>query len=175
MSCFALETTLPTLPEHGSYWVAPTACVIGKVALSANSSIWFGAILRGDNEPIHIGEGSNVQDGSVLHTDPGYPLTIGKNCTIGHRAILHGCLIGDGSLVGMGTTVMNGAVIGECSLVGAGALVTEGKKFPARSLIMGVPARFVSQLDDAEVARLQLSASRYIENANRFRQGLRCL
>ncbi|SHI31683.1 gamma carbonic anhydrase family protein [Wenxinia saemankumensis] len=156
-------------------WVAPGAHVIGKVILSAHASVWFGATIRGDNEPITVGEGSNVQENCVFHTDMGYPLTIGADCTIGHKAMLHGCTIGDGTLIGMGATVLNGAVIGQGCLIGAGALVTEGKRIPDGSLVLGAPGRVVRPLDDEAIAALRASAAHYRENARRFRAGLRPL
>ena len=158
---------------NGSFhFVADNAQVIGEIVLEEGVGIWFGAVLRGDNEPIRIGEGSNVQENCVLHTDMGFPLTIGKGCTIGHTAILHGCTIGDNSLVGMGAIVLNGAVIGKNCLVGAGALVTEGKSFPDNSLIVGSPARAVRTLDGDAEAMLKLSAAHYVENARRFSSDL---
>lgn len=146
--------------------------MIGRVRLAAGVGIWFGAVLRGDNEWITIGEGSNIQEGCVLHTDMGYPLTIGANCTIGHRAILHGCTIGENSLVGMGATVLNGAKIGRNSLVGANALVTEGKEFPDNSLIVGSPARAVRTLDDKAAAGITASAQAYVQRWRQFAAGL---
>ena len=140
--------------------------------LGRNAGIWFGAVIRGDNEPIVIGADSNVQEHAVMHTDPGFPLTIGIGCTIGHRATLHGCTIGANSLVGMGAIILNGARIATNCLVGAGALVTEGKEFPARSLIVGSPAKAIRTLDDAAIERLKLSAAHYVENGRRFRLGL---
>lgn len=154
-------------------WAAPDANIIGKVRLLGASSVWFGATLRGDNEWIEVGAGSNVQESSVLHTDMGYPLTIGANCTIGHKAMLHGCTIGDQSLIGMGATVLNGAVIGKGCLIGAGALVTEGKIIPDGSLVMGAPGRVVRTLDEAAIAGLLASAEGYQRNARRFAEGLR--
>ncbi|MBY0136984.1 gamma carbonic anhydrase family protein [Paracoccus yeei] len=156
----------------GDAWVAPDAQVMGRVVLEAGASVWFGAVLRGDNEEIRVGCGSNVQDLTVCHTDMGHPLTIGADCTIGHRAILHGCTIEDGVLIGMGATVMNGARIGAGSLVGAGALVPEGKVIPPGSLVMGAPGRIVRELDAEARARLLKSAEGYRRNAVRFRQGL---
>ncbi len=156
-------------------WVAPDANVIGRVVLEAASSIWFGATLRGDNEVIRVGAGSNVQEASVLHTDMGHPLTIGADCTIGHKAMLHGCTIGDGSLIGMGATVLNGAVIGRGCLIGACALITEGKVIPDFSLVMGSPGRVVRVLDADAQARLLASAHSYAANARRFRAGLRAV
>lgn len=161
-------------PQLGQgVWIAPDAQLIGRVAIEDGASVWWGAVLRGDNEEIRVGPGSNVQDGCVLHTDPGFPLTIGADVTVGHRAILHGCTVCDGALVGMGATVMNGAVIGAGSLVGAGALVPEGRRIPPGSLVMGAPARVVRTLDDAAVATLRESAARYRANAARFRATLR--
>ena len=153
-------------------WIAPNASLVGKVVLEAGVNIWFGAVLRGDTEVIHIGAGSNVQDNAVLHTDTGFPLAVGANCTLGHAVIMHGCTVGDGSLIGMGSTVMNGAKIGKASLVGAGALVTEGKVFPDRSLIMGRPAKLVRSLTDDEVAGILASAAQYRRNADRFAASL---
>ncbi|MDT8855633.1 gamma carbonic anhydrase family protein [Paracoccaceae bacterium Fryx2] len=168
---YALEGLVPEIDPEA--WVAPDANLIGRVKLAAGVSIWFGATLRGDNEPILVGAGSNVQESCVLHTDMGYPLTIGADCTIGHRAMLHGCTIGDGSLIGMGATVLNGAVIGRGCLIGAGALVTEGKEIPDGSLVMGAPGRVVRVLDAQAQARLLASAAGYRANMRRFRDGLR--
>ncbi|NEY88845.1 gamma carbonic anhydrase family protein [Tabrizicola oligotrophica] len=156
-------------------WIAPTAVLIGNVIVGPRANIWFGAVLRGDNEPIVVGEGSNIQENSVLHTDMGYPLTIGANCTIGHKAMLHGCTIADGSLIGMGATLLNGAKIGAGSLVGACALVTEGKDIPPGSLVMGAPAKVVRELDEAAQARLLKSAAGYQANARRFAAGMKPL
>ena len=172
MPLYALDGLRPKLPAADRYWIAPNAQVIGKVALGEDCGIWFGATLRGDTEWITIGARSNIQEGSTLHTDYGFPLDIGEDCTIGHNAILHGCTIGAGSLIGMGAIILNGAKIGAGSLVGAGALVTEGKEFPERSLIVGSPARASRTLDDAAVARLLDSARRYVENGRRFAAGL---
>ena len=172
MTLYALDGLAPTVPENGDYWIAPDAQVIGNVTLEAASSIWFGAVLRGDNELIHLGTGSNIQENSVLHTDPGFALTIGKGCTIGHRVMLHGCTIGDNSLIGMGAIVLNGAVIGNNCLIGAGALITEGKVIPDGSLVMGAPGKVVRQLDDAAIAGLGMSAKMYQANMARFRAGL---
>jgi len=156
-------------------WIAPGAHVIGDVVLEDEAGIWFGAVLRGDNEVIRVGRGSNIQENCVLHTDIGFPLTIGADCTIGHKAMLHGCTIGDGSLIGMSATVLNGAVIGQGCLIGAGALVTEGKVIPDGSLVMGAPGRVVRSLDGAARAGLLASAEGYRANAARFRAGLRAL
>jgi carbonic anhydrase/acetyltransferase-like protein (isoleucine patch superfamily) len=172
MPLYSLEGRAPEVPPAGHYWLAPDAHVIGAVRLASDVGIWFGAVLRGDTELIDIGRGSNVQEGCVLHTDPGFPLTVGADCTIGHRAILHGCTVGDGALIGMGATVLNGARIGAGSLVGANALVTEGKEFPERSLIVGSPAKAVRTLDDEAAARLVEAARRYVENWRRFARGM---
>ncbi len=170
MALWKLDGIAPEL-ETGA-WVAPTAELIGRVRLKRDASAWFGAVLRGDNEWIEIGERTNIQDMSMLHTDMGFPLTIGADCTIGHKVTLHGCTIGSNTLIGMGATILNGAKIGNNCLVGAGALVTEGKEFPDNSLIVGVPARAQRQLDDAAVARLKKSADGYVRNAKRFAEGL---
>ena len=175
MPLYALDDRTPTLPAGDRCWIAPDAHVIGSVILGEDVGIWFGATLRGDNEPITVGARSNIQEGVVVHTDPGKPATIGEGCTIGHGAIVHGCTIGDNSLVGMGATVLNGAVIGKNSLVGAGALVTEGKVFPDNSLIVGAPAKAVRELDADAIARLARSADAYVGNAARFRKGLSAL
>lgn len=168
MALYALGNAEPVLPPKGSYWIAPDASVIGKVILEKDAGIWFGAVLRGDNEPITIGTGSNVQDGVMIHTDMGFPATIGSNCTIGHHAIIHGCKIGKTSLIGMGATILNGAVIGNNCLVGANALITEGKTFPDNTLIVGTPAKAVRHLSADEVDGLRQSAKRYVENWKRF-------
>ncbi|MDF0600499.1 gamma carbonic anhydrase family protein [Psychromarinibacter sp. C21-152] len=175
MTLYALGELEPQLPEDGDYWIAPDANVIGQVILHTGASVWFGATLRGDNEPITVGAGSNVQENTVMHTDPGYPLTIGADCTIGHKAMLHGCTIGDGALIGMGATVLNGARIGAGCLIGAGALITEGKEIPPRSLVMGAPGKLVRELDDAAAAGLLASAAHYRERMRRFRAELRAL
>jgi carbonic anhydrase/acetyltransferase-like protein (isoleucine patch superfamily) len=173
MPLYALDDFAPAVPPEGTYWVAPDASVIGKVSLGAGVGVWFGAVLRGDNEPIAVGEGSNLQEHVMVHTDPGFPATIGRGCTIGHRAIIHGCTIGDNTLIGMGAIVLNGAVIGNNCLIGAGALVTEGKVIPDNSLVVGMPAKVARTLDEAAVAKLRLSAERYTANALRFAAGLR--
>lgn len=173
MPLYAIDEHTPEVPGEGRYWVAPDAHVIGKVRLGLDVGIWFGAVLRGDNELIDIGEGSNVQEHALCHTDPGAPLTVGAHCTIGHHAILHGCTIGENSLVGMGATVLNHARIGKNSLVGANALVTEGKEFPDNALIVGAPARVVRTLDEEAMLALRGSAQRYVENWRRYAAGLR--
>lgn len=173
MTIYALDGVAPELPEEGACWIAASADVIGRVRLERNASIWFNAVLRGDNELIWLGEGSNIQDGCVLHTDMGSPLTIGKNCTIGHKAMLHGCTIGDNSLIGIGATVLNDAVIGKNCLIGAHSLVPEGKVIPDNSLVMGAPGRVVRELDEAAIARLTKAASNYVRNWQRFAKGMR--
>lgn len=170
---YTLDGIAPVI--RPSAWVAPDANIIGRVVLEAETSVWFGATLRGDNEEIRIGAGSNVQEACVLHTDLGYPLTVGENCTIGHRAMLHGCTIGDGSLIGMGATILNGARIGRGCLIGAGALITEGKDIPDGSLVMGSPGKVIRILDTEARERLLLSARGYRANAQRFARGLRAL
>jgi carbonic anhydrase/acetyltransferase-like protein (isoleucine patch superfamily) len=173
MPIYSLDGINPVLPEPGRYWIAPDAHVIGRVRLGLDVGIWFGAVLRGDNELIDVGEGTNIQEACMLHTDAGAPLTIGAGCTIGHHAILHGCSIGDNSLVGMGATVLNHVQIGANCLVGANALLTEGKAFPNNSLIVGSPAKAVRTLDEGAVERLRWSARHYVENWQRFAQGLK--
>ena len=153
-------------------WIAPACHLIGKVTVEDRASIWFGTTIRGDNERITVGHGSNVQENCVLHTDMGFPLTIGTNCTIGHKAMLHGCTIDDNSLIGMGATVLNGAKIGKNCLIGAGALITEGKVIPDGSLVMGI-GKIVRQLDDVAIQGLTASALHYQENAARYRDGLK--
>ncbi|RYG92124.1 gamma carbonic anhydrase family protein [Loktanella sp. IMCC34160] len=173
MSLYSLNGFAPTLPADGDYWIAPDAHVIGKVVLESASSVWFGCTLRGDNETITIGAGSNVQENCIMHTDPGFPLTIGAGCTIGHKAMLHGCTIGDNSLIGMGATVLNGARIGKNCLIGAGALVTEGKEIPDGSLVVGAPGKVIRALDEKAIEGLRRSALNYQANMRRFRDGLR--
>ena len=173
MPIYSLDGLAPELPADGRFWIAPDAHVIGNVQLGEDVGIWFGATLRGDNELISIGAGSNIQEACVLHTDPGAPVTVGTGCTIGHKAILHGCTIGDNSLVGMGAIVLNHARIGANCLVGAGALVTEGKTFPDNSLIVGTPARAIRVLDEESIAALRRSAQHYVENWKRFAGGLK--
>jgi carbonic anhydrase/acetyltransferase-like protein (isoleucine patch superfamily) len=169
---FILGEESPQVPDDGEYWIAPSACVVGKVILKRNASIWFGAVLRGDNDPIVVGENSNVQDHAVLHTDPGVPLEVGANVTIGHRAMIHGATIGDGSLIGIGAILLNGARIGRNCIIGAGALVTEGKAIPDNSLAIGAPARVVREVTEAERQMLAASARHYVENWKRYRLGL---
>ncbi|MCP5082393.1 MAG: gamma carbonic anhydrase family protein [Alphaproteobacteria bacterium] len=175
MTLYVLDGVEPELPEDGDYWVAPSADVIGKVKLESGASVWFGAIVRGDNELIIISEGANVQDASVLHTDPGYPLVLGKNVTVGHRAMLHGCVVGENSLIGMGATVLNGAVIGKNAVIGAGALVVEGKAIPDNALVVGIPGKVVRTLSDEEAAAMAYAGPHYVENQRRYRKGLKAL
>ena len=170
---YELDGIRPTIGQD--VWIAPGAHVMGKVVLEDEAGIWFGATLRGDNEPIHIGRGTNLQENVVCHTDMGYPLTVGPDCTIGHKAMLHGCTIGAGTLIGMGATILNGAVIGDGCLIGAGALVTEGKIIPDGSLVMGAPGKVVRTLDDEARARLLKSAEGYRANARRFLKGLKAV
>ncbi len=167
---YALDGVSPTLGKD--VWVAPNASVIGDVTLAVNASVWFGVVIRCDNEPITIGKDTNIQDNAVLHSDPGMPLTIGEGVTVGHKAMLHGCTIGDNSLIGIGATVLNGAVIGNNCIVGAHALITEGKIIPDNSLVVGSPGRVVKSLGEAQEQMLKMSALHYVENAKRFRGGL---
>ncbi len=172
MPLYRLADRVPQTPAPDRYWLAPDANVIGSVTIGDGVGIWFGATLRGDNEPVTVGRGSNIQEGVTVHSDPDFPATIGEYCTIGHHAIVHGCTIGDNTLVGMGATILNGAKIGKNSLVGANALVTEGREFPDNSLIVGSPARAIRTLDDESAATLRLSAEKYVENWKRFSRDL---
>jgi carbonic anhydrase/acetyltransferase-like protein (isoleucine patch superfamily) len=173
MAIYELNGQAPDLPASGNYFIAETATVIGKVRLREGASVWFGAVLRGDNEWIEIGENSNVQDNATCHSDLGFPLTVGKNCTIGHNVVLHGCTLEDRALVGMGAIVMNGARIGRSSIVGAGAVITEGKEFAEHSLIIGAPARVIRTLDPAQVAAMGSAAKFYVGNGPRYKNGLK--
>lgn len=173
MTVYALGDSKPQLPPEGEYWVAPSASVIGNVILHANASVWFGATLRGDNDPIVVGPDSNVQDGGVLHTDLGSPLTLGRGVTVGHQAMLHGCEVGDYSLIGIGAVVLNGVRIGRNCIIGANALITEGKVIPDNSLVMGQPGKVVRDRDPAHIAVLQMSAEHYVQNWKRFAAGLK--
>ena len=158
MSLFELNGDQPRLPPAGEFWVAPSATLIGRVILKPGASVWFGAVVRGDNEWIEIGENSNVQDGAVLHTDPGSPLVLGRNVTVGHMAMLHGCRVGDNSLIGIGAVVLNNARIGSNCLIGAGSLIPEGREIPDNALVMGAPGKVVRMLDDEQAVRLRRSA-----------------
>ena len=173
MTLYRLDGAEPLVDPTA--WIAPACHLIGKVVIGAKASVWFGSTLRGDNEEIVLGDGSNIQENCVLHTDMGFPLRIGAGCTIGHKAMLHGCTIGDNSLIGMGATVLNGAVIGKNCLIGAGALITEGKVIPDGSLVVGAPGKVIRQLDAAAIAGLTASALHYQENAARFAAGLETL
>lgn len=168
MPIYAFNGHIPTYDDVKTNWIAPDATVVGQIHLGENVSLWFGVVLRGDNELIKIGSNTNVQEHCIMHTDYGFPLTIGEGCTIGHRAMLHGCSIGDNSLIGIGAIILNGAKIGNNCLIGAGALVTERKEFPDNSLIVGSPARVVRQLDDAAVERLKESARNYVAKSHAF-------
>ncbi|WP_170751194.1 gamma carbonic anhydrase family protein [Ruegeria lacuscaerulensis] len=171
MTIYALGDHAPQL--HQDTWVAPDANLIGKVVLEEGASVWFCSTLRADHEEIRVGEGSNVQENCVMHVDPGFPLTIGKNCTIGHKVMLHGCSIGENSLIGMGAIILNGAKIGKNCLIGAGALITEGKEIPDNSLVMGSPGKVIRQLDDAAAQKLTLSALHYQSNMRKFRDTMK--
>jgi len=171
MTVYALDDARPDISEEGC-WVAPTAAVIGRIVMHARSSVWFGAVLRGDNEPITLGEESNVQDNAVLHTDMGFPLTLGRGVTVGHQAMLHGCTVGDYSLIGIGATILNGARIGKHCIIGAHALITEGKEIPDGSVVMGSPGKVVKSIDDGVAELLKASADHYAENAARYAAAL---
>lgn len=175
MPLYALAGLTPKTPGPDRYWIAPDAIVIGKVEIGDDVGIWFGSVLRGDNELIAIGKGTNIQEGTMVHTDPAFPVTIGEGCTIGHHAIIHGCTIGNNSLIGMGATVLNGAKIGNNCLVGANALVTEGKEFPDGSLIVGSPAKAIRTLDEPAIEGLRRSARNYVANWQRFARDLKRL
>jgi carbonic anhydrase/acetyltransferase-like protein (isoleucine patch superfamily) len=175
MPIYSLDGIEPELPAEGSYWVAPNAVLIGRVRLLKNASVWFGAVLRGDNDWITVGENSNIQDNSVCHTDPGQPVTLGSNVTVGHKVILHSTEVGDGSLIGMGSTLLNRSRIGCNCLVGANSLIPEGKEFPDGSLVVGAPARVARALDERQMAILKISSEVYVQNYQRFRGGLKRL
>ncbi|MBG6202853.1 carbonic anhydrase/acetyltransferase-like protein (isoleucine patch superfamily) [Labrenzia sp. EL_13] len=172
MPTYALDGRAPDFPQNGDFWIAPNATLIGDIRLREAVSVWFGAILRGDNEPVIVGPRSNVQDGCVFHTDMGYPLTIGADCTIGHNAILHGCTVKDNSLIGMGATVLNGAIIGSNCIIGANALIGEGKEIPDNSLVVGIPGKVVRTLPDEAKDNIRQSAEGYVRNWRRYRDGL---
>lgn len=172
MTIFSLRDDQPQMPD-GFCWVADSAALIGKIIMGEDTSVWFGAVLRGDNEAISVGAGTNIQEQVAMHTDMGFPLIIGRDCTIGHKAMLHGCTIGDNSLVGMSATILNGAVIGKNCLIGAGALVTEGKHIPDNSLVVGTPAKAIRELNVAQIEGLTKSAQHYVEQAKRFAADLK--
>lgn len=172
MPLYTLEGQSPQLPDDNAYWVAPNATLIGRVRLLKNASVWFGAVLRADNDWIIIGENSNVQDNSVIHTDPGLPTVIGSNVTVGHKVILHSTTVGDNSLIGMGSTLLNRSKIGKNCIVGANSLIAEGKEIPDNSLVLGSPARVIKQLGDAQLAMLKMSADVYVKNYQRFRDSM---
>ena len=173
MPIYEIDGQAPEFPGEGQYYVADTAVLIGRVRLKTEASVWFGAVLRGDNEWIELGQRSQIQDNATLHTDPGFPLTIGSNCVIGHNVILHGCTIGDDSLIGMGAIMLNGAKIGKHSLVGAGSVITEGKTFPDHSLIVGAPARAIRTLDEKAAAMIRGGADIYVRRWKQYAQGLK--
>ncbi len=173
MALYELDGVSAETPAEGRYWVAPNAIVIGKVIIEEDASVWFGSVLRGDNEPIRVGARSNIQEACVLHTDPGFPLTIGPDCTIGHMVMLHGCTIGRASLIGIGSIILNGTKIGEECLIGANTLIPEGKEIPPRSMVLGSPGKIVRQLTDEDVARFGGAAGRYVKNWKRYATGLK--
>jgi len=173
MALYELEGTRVSTPGEGRCWVAPNAVVIGKVIIEEDASIWFGSVLRGDNEPIRVGARSNIQEGCVLHTDPGFPLTVGEDCTIGHMVMLHGCTISRGSLIGIGSILLNGVKIGEECLVGANTLIPEGKEIPPRSMVLGSPGKIVRSLTAEDVARFAGAAGRYVKNWKRYAAGFK--
>jgi carbonic anhydrase/acetyltransferase-like protein (isoleucine patch superfamily) len=175
MSLYSLGAARPDLPADDDFWIAPNAVLIGKVVMRPGSSIWFGATLRGDNEPLVIGENSNIQDGAVLHSDMGSPLTVGAGVTVGHMVMLHGCTIGDNSLIGIGAVVLNGARIGRNCLIGAGALIPEGKEIPDNSLVMGAPGKVVREVSEHQAGMLTASALHYVENWRRYRREMTAL
>jgi carbonic anhydrase/acetyltransferase-like protein (isoleucine patch superfamily) len=175
MTIYALGDWTPEFPNEGEFWVAPDADLIGRVRLKKHASVWFGAVLRGDNDWIEVGEGSNVQDNSVIHTDPGQPTVIGANVTVGHKVILHSATVGDNSLIGMGAILLNRSKIGKNCLVGAGAMVTEGKEIPDNSMVIGAPGRVVRQLSEPQLAMLKMSSLVYVQNYQRFRKELKAI
>ena len=173
MPIYELDGQAPEFPGAGEYWIADTATLIGRVRLKRETSVWFGAVLRGDNEWIELGERSQIQDNATLHTDPGFPLTIGSNCVIGHNVILHGCTVGDDSLIGMGAIMLNGVKIGKNSLVGAGSVVAEGKEFPDNSLIVGSPARVIRAVDEKIAKMIRFGANIYVERSKFYAKKLK--
>jgi carbonic anhydrase/acetyltransferase-like protein (isoleucine patch superfamily) len=172
MALYALDKTSVITPAAGTFWVAPNATVLGKVEIGTDASVWFNTVIRGDNELIKIGARSNVQDGCVLHTDPGFPITIGPDSTVGHMVMLHGCTIGSRSLIGIGAIILNGAEIGDDCLIGAGALIPEGKVIPPRSVVMGAPGKVMRELTDQDAARIASGVAGYVRNWKRFAAGL---
>lgn len=172
MALYSLDKTGVITPGAGAFWVAPNAIVLGNVEIGVDASVWFNTVIRGDNERISIGARSNIQDGCVLHTDPGFPLAIGPDSTVGHMVMLHGCTIGRGALIGIGAIILNGAVIGDECLIGAGALIPEGKVIPPRSVVMGAPGKVVRELTDQDAARIALGVANYVRNWKRFASGL---
>ncbi|MBL1431770.1 MAG: gamma carbonic anhydrase family protein [Robiginitomaculum sp.] len=175
MPIYSLGDSKPVLPDNGKYWIAPDAQVIGKVTLLENASLWFGVVARGDMDRLTIGKNSNIQDGTVLHSDAGFPMTVGNGVTVGHKAMLHGCTIGDNSLIGIGSTILNGAVIGKNCLIGAHALITEGKQIPDNSMVVGAPGRIIRKIDDEMAKMLKASADHYVENWQNYQKNLRQL
>jgi carbonic anhydrase/acetyltransferase-like protein (isoleucine patch superfamily) len=171
MAIYELEGVRPEM--EGPHWIADSATVLGRVKLKKNASVWFNAVLRGDNDPIVVGENSNVQDGSILHTDIGQPTIIGNNCTIGHMVMLHGCTIGDNTLIGIGSIILNGAKIGKNCLIGANTLITEGKVIPDNSMVMGAPGKVVRELNEQQIGMITFSAHHYVENWQRYAKGLK--
>lgn len=172
MTLYALDGKQPVMPESGNWWVAPNAQIIGNVTFHENASAWFGVVVRGDNDDIVIDENTNIQDNAVLHTDLGFPLSLGKNCVVGHMAMLHGCTIGDNTLIGMGAIVMNGAKIGKNCLIGAQAFVKEGMEVPDNSMVLGQPGKVVKQVSDEVAAFITMNADVYVKNWQRFKSGL---
>ena len=175
MTIYSLADKKPKLPPNGEYWIADNAVVLGNVILMAGASVWFGATVRGDNDPITIGENTNIQDGSVLHSDPGSPLTIGRDVTVGHKVMLHGCTVGDNSLIGIGAVILNRARIGKNCLIGANALIPEGKVIPDGSVVMGQPGKIVRELDEGQIAALTASAQHYVHNWKRYAAELKAV
>lgn len=173
MPVYSLGAVSPQLPPEDEHWIAPSAHVMGNVILKKNASIWWGATIRGDNDPITIGENSNIQDGSVLHTDVGVPLTIGMNVTVGHLVMLHGCTIGDNSLIGIGSIILNGAKIGRNCLIGANVLITEGKEIPDNSLVMGAPGKVIREISPEQAMMIKAGSAHYVENWKRYRRDLK--
>ncbi len=173
MAIYELDGQAPEFPGEGQYYIADSAVLIGRVRLKSETSVWFGAVLRGDNEWIELGERSQIQDNCTLHTDPGFPMVIGRDCVIGHNVILHGCTIGDNSLVGMGAIMLNGSKVGRNCIVGAGAVVTEGKTFPDNSMIVGAPARVIRAVDEKAAEMIRKGADNYVQRSTQYTKGLK--